>query len=80
LRQKLGLGVGVAARFAKAPVGTLTFLSDPKKAFRKERRKACGLRLVLWKHQCLVVSRSAALPPRPGGRLELLEPFLFFKK
>ena len=23
---------------------------------------------------------GAALPPRPGGPLELLEPFLFFKK
>jgi len=31
VRRKLGLGVGVAARFAKAPVGTLTFLGDPKR-------------------------------------------------
>jgi len=42
----------------------------------KERRKACGLRLVPGKHHGLVVSRT----PRPGGRLELFEPFLFFKK
>ena len=74
------MGVGVAARFAKAPVGTLTLSRRSQTAFRKERRKACGLRLVPGKHHSLVVSRSAALPPRPGRRLELLEPFLFFKK
>jgi hypothetical protein len=56
------------------------FSRRSQKAFRKERRKACGLRLAPWKHHSLVVSRSAALPPCPGGRLELLEPFLFFKK
>ena len=33
----------------------------------KERGKACGLRLVPWKDQRLVVSRSATLPPRPRG-------------
>jgi len=38
-----------------------------QKGFRKERRKACGPRLILWKNPCLVVSRSATLPPRPGG-------------
>jgi hypothetical protein len=49
-----------------------------QKSFRKERRKACGLRLALWKDQYLVVSRSATLPPRPGGGLKLLEPLIFF--
>jgi hypothetical protein len=38
-----------------------------QKDFRKERRKAYGLRLILWENRCLVVSRSATLPPRPGG-------------
>ena len=51
-----------------------------QKSFRKERRKACGLRLVLWKDHRLVVSRSATLPPRPGGGLKLLEPLISFEE
>jgi len=40
----------------------LNFSQRSQTAFRKERRKACGLRLVLGKHHGLAVSRT----PRPA--------------
>src|SRR5512139_2612725 len=47
--------------------------------FRKEGRKASGLRPAPWKDHRLVVSRSATLPPRPGGTWNLLISIYFLK-
>jgi hypothetical protein len=69
----------MAVRFAKAPAGILAFGGETK-GFPQERRKACGLRLILWKNHRLVVSQSAALSPCPGGDFEVSDPLLLFEK
>jgi alpha-amylase/alpha-mannosidase (GH57 family) len=48
-------------------------------AFRKERRKASGLRPSQWKDHRLVVSGSATLPPRPGSAWNPLISLYFLK-
>ena len=78
-RARTWTGRGGGGAIRKSTGWDLSLPQRNQMGFRKERRKACGLRPFLLKNQRLVVLRSVALPPRPGEALELLEPFLFLK-
>jgi len=64
--EKLGLGVGAAARFAKAPVGTITFLGVPKKLSAKRGGRPAasawphGNTTALWFHEAQRCPRAPA--------------------
>ena len=76
LRGKLGLGTGMAVRFAKAPAGIYAFIVETKRDSAKE---GGWPRLVPWKDHRLVISRSAALSPCPAETSKYLTPFIFLK-
>ena len=79
LRGELGLGAGAAPRFAKAPAGILLSFAKPK-GFPQREAEGLRPRLIPWKDQRLVVSRSAALSPRPCRSSEVSDPLMFLKK
>jgi hypothetical protein len=76
LRGKLGLGTGMAVRFAKAPAGIYAFIVETKRDSAKE---GGWPRLVPWKDHRLVISRSAALSPCLAETSKYLTPFIFLK-
>jgi hypothetical protein len=65
LAHELWLGVGVVRRFAKAPAGYSVFRGETKRDSAKRGRRPAAPPDLRRNHR-LVVSRSAALPPRPG--------------
>ena len=79
LRGKLGLGTGMAARFAKAPAGILASIGETK-GFPQREAEGLKPRLFPWKNHRLVVSQSAALSPCPSGDFEVSDPLVFFEK
>ncbi|MBP1712052.1 MAG: hypothetical protein H6Q42_255, partial [Deltaproteobacteria bacterium] len=70
---------GVAAGFAKAPVG-ISAITHEIQSDSVKRGGDLRSRPALWKVHRLVISRSPTLPPRPRGRLELLELLIFLEK
>ena len=67
---KLGLGPGMATRFAKAPAGISAFLGETK-GFPQREAEGLKPRLFPWKNHRLVVSQSAALSPGPCRGFEV---------
>ena len=65
---ELGLGAGIAARFAEAPVGNPAFLHESNR-FRKERREACGPALPMERPPPRGSANRAAVPAPLPGRL-----------
>jgi len=74
LGREPGLGAGVVARFAKAPVGISACLGETKGVSAKK-----GPPVPMEKPAPRGFAKLGAAP-RPGEALELLEPFLFFEK
>ena len=79
LNQKLRLGAGVAARFAKAPVGIWISLSETKGFSAKGggRPPASALRPAPWKDRRLGFAKRDAAPA-PWGPLESLDLPIFY--
>src|SRR5512136_2592086 len=61
---KAWAGRGGGAAIRESTGRDFDFAQRNQRFFRKGRRKASGLRPAPWKDHCLVVSRSATLPPR----------------
>jgi len=79
LRGKIGLGPGMAARFAKAPAGISASIGETK-GFPQKEAECPKPRLFPGKNHRLGVSQSAALSSCPCGGLEVLDPLVFFEK
>ena len=79
-RARTWTGRGGGGAIRKSTGWDLSLPQRNQMGFRKERRKACGLRLFLWKNRRLVVLRSAALPPRPCPGSEGFDPLMFLQK
>ena len=79
LRGKIGLGPGMATRFAKAPAGISASIGEAK-GFPQKEAECPKPRLFPGKNHRLGVSQSAALSSCPCGGLEVLDPLVFFEK
>ncbi len=76
---KLGLGPGMATRFAKAPAGITAFIGETN-GFTQREAEGRRPRLDPWKDHRLVVSRSAALSSGPCADLKGFDLLVFFEK
>jgi hypothetical protein len=76
---KLELGTRMETRFAKTTAGITAFIVETK-GFPQREAEGPRPRLDPWQGHLLVVSRSAALPPRPGGDLEIIASPISFEK
>jgi len=79
LRGKLGLGTGMAGRFAKAPAGIYAFIGETKRDSAKEGgRPAASPRPMERPLPRDFAKRSAV--PAPCGDSEVLDPLYLFEK
>jgi len=79
LRGKLGLGTGMAMRFAKAPAGIYAFIFETKRDSAKEGGRPAAPPRPMERPPPRDFAKRSAVPV-PCGNFEVLDPLVFFEK